>query len=140
LEKNLRRANLMKYLKLYGYDRSKPLDPEISTVEEHDKYMVYKVYYNRWKHRVPAILTVSKMGSKPYPCIVFLHSHGGRKEDVLALAEFTKDYGYAFFSIDAVYHGERREKGKEIYSPNLEELKQNTIETVIDMRRGVDFL
>ena len=131
---------LKKYLELYEYDRSKPLDAEVVKLEDRDKYTVYKVYYNGWKQRVPAILTIPKIGSKPFPCIVFLHGHGGRKEDVLALAEHTKNYGYVFFSIDAVYHGERRVEGKEIYSPDLEELKLNTRETVIDMRRGVDFL
>jgi cephalosporin-C deacetylase-like acetyl esterase len=132
---------LEEYLKIYEYDRSKALNVELSKFSEKANYIAYKVYYDSVGNvRVPAIFTVPKTGEQKHPCIVFLHGYGGRKEDILPIADLFSTEGYAFLSIDAPFHGERREKGKVLYSPNVEELKSNVIQTVLDLRRGVDFL
>jgi len=43
-------------------------------------------------------------------------------------------------AIDAAYHGERKVPGKELYSPNINDTLRGTIQTVIDLRRAVDYL
>ncbi len=133
--------SLGEYLKIYEYDKSRPLNVELSKFSEKANYIAYKVYYSSVEDvRVPALFTVPKMNRQKYPCIVFLHGYGGRKEDVLPLADLFSTEGYAFLSIDAPFHGERVEPGRVLYSPNIEELKSNVIQTIFDLRRGVDFL
>lgn len=135
------RARIEEYIKLYDYDRSIPLNPTISKLIEKDNYIAYKVYYDSINdQRVPAILTICRYGNPPYPCIVFLHGYGGRKEDVIPIADMISDKGFSLFSIDALYHGERSIPGKVLYSPDIDELKTNIIQTIIDLRRAVDFL
>lgn len=129
------------YLGFYEYDRSEPLDLLVLEAWEEKGYVAYKLSYRSvggW--RVPAIITIPKAGEPPYPCIVFLHGYGGRKEDVLPLASIFSTHGYSAFSIDAPFHGERSEPGKVLYSPEPEELKANVVQTVLDLRRGVDVL
>lgn len=128
-------------LSYYEYDRVLPLEAEVSKVGEDELIVVYKVLYTSVNNvRVPALLMLPKTGQPPYPCIVFLHGYGGRKEDALPLARVAAPKGFAVFSIDAVYHGERRAPGKQLYSPDLEESRRGFIQTVLDLRRGVDFL
>ncbi len=129
------------YLKFYEYDRNLPLNAEVSKLRETERFVVYKVYYDSVNaQRVPALFIVPKVGKPPYPCIIFLHGYGGRKEDALTLAEFVCKEGYAILAIDAVYHGERRVEGATLYSTDLERTKRGFIQTVIDLRRAVDFL
>jgi len=71
---------------------------------------------------------------------VFLHGYGGSKEDMLSFAGLIAAEGYAIIAIDAEFHGERREEGKALYSPNLEESRNGIIQTIIDLRRAVDYL
>ncbi|RLE99337.1 MAG: hypothetical protein DRJ57_02460 [Thermoprotei archaeon] len=128
-------------VKYYEYDSSEPLNPEIAKVREEDSFTIYKVYYDSVNNvRVPALLIVPKIGKPPYPCIVFLHGYGGSKEDAILLARVAAPRGYAIFSIDAAYHGERSVPGKELYSKDLEDSRRGIIQTVIDLRRGVDLL
>lgn len=128
-------------LSFYEYDRALPLNPEMVKASEEDYFTIYKVYYTSVNNvRVPALLLIPKVGEPPYPCIVFLHGYGGRKEDAVALARVAAPHGYAVFSIDAVYHGERSVEGKQLYSPDFEDTVRGFIQTVVDLRRGVDFL
>ena len=132
---------MAEYLGLYEYDRSEPLNPVVSKSWESEGYVAYKLYYRSvGGQTVPVVLTIPERGEPPYPCIVFLHGYGGRKEDGLQLANVFSAHGYAVFSIDAPFHGERSEPGKVLYSPDPEELKANVVQTVLDLRRGVDFL
>ncbi|MEM4640709.1 MAG: alpha/beta fold hydrolase [Thermofilum sp.] len=128
-------------LSYYEYDRSIPLEAEVSRLSEEELIVVYKVYYTSVNNvRVPALLILPKVGRPPYPCIVFLHGYGGRKEGAIPLARVAAPLGFAVFSIDAVYHGERSVPGKQLYSPDLEESRKGFIQTVLDLRRGIDFL
>lgn len=127
-----------RFLHLYYYDKGLPLNPERRLLKEGDTYTAYALRYDSVGSRVPAILAVPK-GEGAHPCIVFLHGHGGRKEDGLYVAEVASPRGYAVFSIDAPCHGERGDPG-EYYSPDLEKLKGNFVQTVLDLMRGLDYL
>lgn len=128
-------------LRFYEYDKSAPLNAKLSVVEEREHFTLYKVYYTSVNNvRVPALLIVPRVSRPPYPCVIFLHGYGGRKEDAILLAEVAARFGYAIFSIDAEYHGERRVPGKQLYSPDPEDSRRAIVQTIIDLRRGVDFL
>ncbi len=129
------------YVDLYEYNHLLPLNPDVTLFKETGSYKAYKVYYDSLNgERVPALLIIPKGGNPPYPCIVFLHGYGGKKEDALGLADYVAGEGYAVFSIDAQYHGERKKPGEALYSPDIEKSVKGLMQTVLDLRRGIDFL
>jgi len=124
----------------YMYDKSLPLNAEEEVITDEDSYIVYKVYIDSVnRERVPALLSVPK-GKQKGPCIVFLHGYGGSKEDILSIAGRAASEEYALIAIDAEFHGERQEEGKALYSPNLDESRNGIIQTIIDLRRAVDYV
>jgi len=128
------------YLDLYSYDKRMPLNAVEELVREGDRYVVYKVYFDSVNgERVPALLILPKVKGK-VPCIVFLHGYGGSKEDILPLTDLAASEEYALIAIDAEYHGERKEEGKALYSTNIEDSVKSIIQTVIDLRRAVDYI
>lgn len=127
-------------LRFYEYDRSLPLNVEESLLKDGEKCRIFKVYFDSVNgERVPAVISIPK-GEGRFPCIVFLHGYGGSKEDAIPAAELMAGEGYAIISIDAEFHGERRENGKALYSTNLNESRRGIIQTIIDLRRAVDYL
>ncbi|MEM2216770.1 MAG: alpha/beta fold hydrolase [Thermofilaceae archaeon] len=127
-----------RFLNLYCYNKELPLNPEKELLKEEDKYIAYMLRYDSIGTRVPALLALPR-GEGPHPCLVFLHGHGGRKEDGLYVAEAVSPRGYAVFSIDAPCHGERGDPS-EYFNPDLEKLKGNFIQTVLDLMRGLDYI
>ncbi len=104
--------NLTDFSKWYGYDEDHPLNVVEITIKESSGHKVLKVYLDSANgERVPGLVSIPRGYSK-VPCIVFLHGYGGKKEAILAVAEFIAGEGYAIMSIDAEYHGERREGGR----------------------------
>lgn len=117
-----------------------PLNAHEEVIENKSGYLIIKVYFDSVNgERVPGLLLLPKRREK-VPCIIFLHGYGGSKDDVRGAAEFVSGEGYAIMAIDAEYHGERKEAGKELYSPNITDSIRGIIQTVIDLRRAVDYL
>lgn len=128
------------YSNLYSYDKSMPLNTVEKLLREGDNYVIYKVYFDSVnRERVPALLILPKAEDK-LPCIVFLHGYGGEKEDILPLTDLAVSEGYALIAIDAKYHGERKEEGKALYSTDIEDSVKSIIQTVIDLRKAVDYI
>jgi cephalosporin-C deacetylase-like acetyl esterase len=126
--------------RFYAYDKSLPLNATEELFKELEACKIYKVYFSSANgERVPGLLSVPR-GSGKFPCIIFLHGYGGSKEDMLPASGLIAAEGYAILAIDAEYHGERMEEGKALYSPNLEESRNGIIQTIIDLRRAVDYL
>ncbi len=127
-------------LRYYDYNSSMPLNASETTIVDESAYKVLKVYFDSVNGaRVPALLSLPKKAEK-VPCVVFLHGYGGSKEDILDAAEPIAKEGYAIVAIDAEYHGERSQTGKELYSPNVTETVNGVVQTVIDLRRAVDYV
>jgi len=124
----------------YDYDKSIPLNATEELIRDEGVCKIYRVYFNSVNgERVPSLISTPS-GSGRFPCIVFLHGYGGSKEDILSFAGLIAAEGYAIIAIDAEFHGERREEGKALYSPNLEESRNGIIQTIIDLRRAVDYI
>jgi cephalosporin-C deacetylase-like acetyl esterase len=124
----------------YEYDRTLPLNTYEEIIEEGNKYLLIKVYFDSANNeRVPGLLMLPKRSGK-IPCVIFLHGYGGSKEDILEVIDIVAREGYALMAIDAKYHGERREPGKELYSPDINISVNGIIQTVIDLRRAIDYL
>lgn len=124
----------------YEYDRGLPLNVHEQIIEEKSNYRLIKVYFDSVNgERVPGLMLLPKREDK-IPCIVFLHGYGGSKDDIREAVDLVAGEGYALMAIDAEYHGERRENGKELYSPDVNDSVRGIIQTVIDLRRAIDYL
>jgi len=133
-------VNSQDLLTYYEYDKTLPLNVEEEPVRDEPHYKVLRVYFDSVNdERVPGLLSLPKVQGE-VPCVIFLHGYGGRKEDILEAAELIAKEGYAIVSIDAEYHGERREEGKELYSPNITDSIRGIVQTVIDLRRAIDYV
>jgi cephalosporin-C deacetylase-like acetyl esterase len=134
----------------YDYSPGQPLEATAELVEQ---TLLHRQYHVTFKsihgETVPALLTVP-IGLFPWtkwPCIVYLHGYGMDKEmqgwvaDLLAIIEFLSlEDRYAIMAIDAQYHGEREEYGRDVFSLNFLQDRNALAGTVIDNRRAIDYL
>jgi len=129
----------------YRYDRSLPLEATKLRVAENNLFTRYHVtYLSANGQTVPGFLNIPRSGKPPYPAIIYLHGLGDSKSSdyiELGTAIFTAG-GFAVLTIDIQYHGERRRewarfdlKGERRYTT-----RDAIVQTVIDLRRGIDFL
>ncbi len=133
----------------YQYDKKLALNSEEEKVKETDDFTRYHVTYDSvHDKKVTAILTVPKKGKPPYPVIIFQHGMSESKdnEQVQFGTRILLKEGYAVFSIDADYHGERaKDKNKKyaldmITKAQIYAMRDMFVQTAIDIRRGIDFL
>lgn len=90
--------------------------------------------------RITALLTLPHKPAGPVPCLLLLHGYGDSKEDANLAAMIAARQGWAAFALDAMLCGERAVKGRDIYSPNLYQTRVALIQSIVDWRRGIDYL
>ncbi|MCX7993208.1 MAG: alpha/beta fold hydrolase [Fimbriimonadales bacterium] len=128
---------------IFGYDKTLPLSPQETLAEETAQYQVYKVTYRSARdQRVPAFLILPKnRGEEKLPCVILMHGLGGDKRMFQMLWGPLTQAGYALFAIDAQYHGERRPNDDiPFFGMYPYRARDALIQTVVDLRRGVDYL
>jgi cephalosporin-C deacetylase-like acetyl esterase len=129
---------------LFGYDKSLPLMAEEQADSGGQGYTVTKVnYWSANNQQVPAVFVkpaAAKEGDK-LPCLIIMHGLGQHKTALSILwGPFVKA-GYAIFSIDAQYHGDRKPKVPvDLFGSSPYSSRDMLIQTVIDLRRGIDYL
>ncbi len=133
----------------YQYDKKVPLDAVEENVKENGDFTRYHIIYNSvHDKKVTAILTVPKKVAPPYPVIIYQHGMSESKDNEqiqFGTRMFVKE-GYAVFSIDADYHGERKISDKKDFvvsmlgSAHIFRMRDMFIQTAVDIRRGIDFL
>jgi len=129
------------FLEFYKYDRQLPLNSESKVLEDSAAYTLFKASYDSvHNQRVSALLAIPKLATKPVPCVLFLHGYGGSKEDLKSLIPALVLNGCAGFALDAEYHGERKREGRDIFSPYPYTSRDAMMQTVLDYRRGIDYL
>lgn len=127
---------------LLAYDRALPLNAEVKEKSVEGGVRLLSVSYSSTHgERVPALLALPAEAKSPLPCIVLMHGLGGSKEGMKPFwVELTKA-GYACFAIDAVFHGERpKGPGGQALLLYPYSGRDALAQTVIDLRRGLDFL
>jgi dipeptidyl aminopeptidase/acylaminoacyl peptidase len=131
--------------KSFDYDRAAPLKPTavFQPDLETENVRIQKVtYLGSGGQVVPALLSLPKKKKGRIPCL--LEGHGltlNKEEGFGDNAERYGARGVAVFAIDARYHGERQGAiGGEAAAAKLETTYQLYRLTVIDMRRGLDYL
>jgi len=127
---------------LLAYDRALPLDAEVKEKSLEDGVRLLSVTYSSTHgERVPALLAVPAEAKSPLPCVVLMHGLGGSKDGMKPFwVELTKA-GYACFAIDAKFHGERpKGPGGQALLLYPYSGRDALAQTVVDLRRGLDFL
>jgi cephalosporin-C deacetylase-like acetyl esterase len=129
---------------VFGYDKNLPLSPEESITEENANYICYKVVYRSARdQRVPAffVLPKNRPEGQKLPCVILMHGLGGDKTMLKMLWPMLTNAGYALFAIDAQYHGERKPKDPlPFFGVYPYYSRDALIQTVIDLRRAIDYL
>lgn len=123
-----------------GYNATAPLYAEERSSEERPDYRRIEVVFSSVAdQRVPTILALPKSGDGPFPCIIFLHGIGQKKEFLDDIAKPFVDAGFAFVSYDQYTRGERRLPD----SNGVEELlalRRRAALNVVETRRLIDYL
>lgn len=128
---------------IFGYDKTLPLSPQETSGEETAEYRVIKVTYRSvHDQRVPALLILPKQPREErLPCVILMHGLGGDKRMFQMLWGPLTRAGFALFAIDAQYHGERKPSDDiPFFGMYPYRARDALIQTVIDLRRGVDYL
>lgn len=138
---NAESARVLPYEQLYAYDKELPLNAEVKEQQRGNNYVIYRVQYNSvHDKRVPAWWCVPTTGTPPYPCVIIMHGYGGDKNGLQMLAPAFAMRGISTLAIDAEYHGDRKQPGSDILSPYIYRNRDAFVQTVIDLRRAIDFL
>ncbi len=132
-------------LQWFRYDSSLPLNAVITPLDTLPTARRFLVHFQSVHDQtVPAILALPDQGKAPYPCVLLMHGSGGNKDSsyVKASSIALTQIGCATLSLDAQYCGARRVPGKsgDIFLPNSYTARDAWVQTVIDLRRAVDYL
>lgn len=130
-----------KFLPLYEYDHDLPLNADVSTGDSYANYSSYKIAFDSVNgERVPGVLYLPAGGGKKHPCVIFQHGYSNNKSMGGLFAATLAPEGYAVVAIDAEYHGDRREAGKDILSVDAAADEPAFRQSIIDLRRVIDYL
>ncbi|HEX3126762.1 MAG TPA: prolyl oligopeptidase family serine peptidase, partial [Thermoanaerobaculia bacterium] len=126
-------------LKLFEYDPSAPLDPQVGSSEKKEGYTLQQLTYVSPKGgRVPALLLIPD-GRGPFPGVLLLHGMPGSAEVMLPEAERLARSGAISLAITAPFARSHRigvQQGLNFDEHDRDE----QIQLIIDLRRGVDLL
>lgn len=128
----------------YSYDSDLPLNAKTKELDVNAKRTRYALEYDSvHDQRVTALFSLPKKGTAPYPVILIMHGAGGHKDaDYVRFASETLiGQGFATLTMDAQYRGDRARTGRTgDPNPASYAMRDAWIQTVIDLRRGVDYL
>lgn len=132
-------------LDFYKYDPALPLNAVLAPLDSTDYWTRQSLTYDSvHDQRVTAILALPKNYAAPYPAVILVHGSGGHKDTsyIKAMSTDLCRQGYATLSIDTQYHGGRAKPGRsgEIHMPDSYVMRDAWVQSVIDVRRAVDYL
>ena len=127
--------------RLYDYDRMAPLDVQEVGVETRGGIQVRDITYASPRGgRVTASL-FAPPGKGPFAGMIFMHGGGGVRGQMAPAATMFAKTGAVCLTLDAPYSGGRAIPGQELQDwAHPERTRDGFIQTVVDMRRGVDVL
>ena len=124
----------------FAYDAAAPLEPTETPVERTATYTTTAVTYRTYDGVVPGLL-YTPPGPGPFPCVLAAHGVTSNKGTSTGLRDLIVPAGYAMFTIDARFHGDRGTPQEffdlQHYPGRVRELFQGT---VVDLRRALDYL
>jgi len=145
----------------YDYDAKIPLEARVVALKDKKASVRRKVVFRSARRfLVPGYLEFPKKVEPPYRCVVLMHGWSGSKENWWEKGNYISggeareallDKGYAVFALDAQGHGDRiaendyhvvnlyNEPGAPVRR-NYFTLREVLAQTVVDYRRGLDYL
>ncbi len=128
-----------KLLKLFAYDPATPLDAQAGSSEKRQGYTLQQLTYASPKGgRVPAFLSIPD-GRGPFPGVLLLHGMGGSAQSMLPEAERLARLGAISLAITAP-HARSHRIGVQRGLNFNERDRDEQIQLIVDLRRGVDLL
>ena len=145
----------------YDYDTEIPLEGRVVDLKETGTSARRKVVFRSARSfLVPGYLEFPKEAEPPYPCVLLLHGWSGSKESWWEESNYISGgdarkallgKGYAVFALDAQGHGDRIAENDyhvvNLYNEpgapprkNYFTLREIIVQTVVDYRRGLDYL
>lgn len=127
---------------MFDYDRSLPLDVKEIGVEDRNGVRIHDVSYQSPKRgRVTAYLVVPSGQRRKFAGVLFMHARPGSRRNFLEEALSLAKVGAVSLLIDAPFS--RAGESKREFDPTVTKPEGDRdiyIQTVVDLRRGVDLL
>ena len=134
-------ADVQQYVKTYEYDHAAPLNATETQTGVYPVYTAYHIAFDSTNgERVPGVLYLPKNGAARNPCVIVQHGYGGDKSMGGMFAGTLAPQGFAVIAIDAEYHGERKEPGKDVLATDVENDERAWHQSIQDLSRVVDYL
>jgi dienelactone hydrolase len=145
----------------YDYDATIPLEARVVELTETDTTVRRKVVFRGTRSfLVPGYLEFPKNAEPPYRCVVLCHGWSGGKQNWWEDGNYISggdarkalvEKGYAVFALDAQGHGDRiaendyhvvnlHNEPDAVPRKNYFSLREIVSQTVVDYRRGLDYL
>ncbi len=123
-----------------GYDPDAPLHVQVADKKHEKDFDRVKFYFDGVDGiQVPALMTIPVKGKRPYPCVIFLHGIGQKKEFLDQIAPMFIKAGFAIVTFDQYTRGERKLKDASRWEEALA-LRRRGALTCLETRRLVDYL
>jgi cephalosporin-C deacetylase-like acetyl esterase len=134
-------ASHQELVKLYDYDPKAPLELHEQGIEQRGGLAVRDISYASPKGgRVTAYLIVPP-GAGPFAAVLFMHGGNGNRSSLLPGALNLARNGAVCLLIDSPLNGARAKPGERLADfTKPVQTRDAMIQTVIDLRRGVDLL
>ncbi len=128
-------------LQLFDYDPLASLDVEVVSVSELTSYIHHEITYASPKGgRVPATLLVPNESSGPFAGIILMHCLPGDRTNNASFARGLVATGAVVLAIDAPF-ARPENRNRSNWPLTFDEVdRQEQIQLMIDLRRGVDLL
>lgn len=127
-------------LKLFEYDPKAPLDVQVVSTEKKEGYTLQEVTYASPKGgRVPAVLVIPD-GPGPFAGVLLLHGAPGSARGMLPEAEWLAELGALSLSVGAPFTRGGRAGDRAEMIRFDERDRDDQIQLIVDLRRGVDLL
>jgi len=128
-------------LTLFEYDNTQPLLEDIKLLQDRPQFKQYHLTFSSVNgQRVTALYYEPGNAKKPYPAIICVHGAAGSKEDIQIAYEFFALRGFAVLAVDAALHGERSLESINALRTDWYTLRHIYLQTVLDLRRSLDWL
>lgn len=137
----------------YDYDKAIPLELRVVDTMDTKDYVREKIMFRGHRSQAHGYIAIPKRGTAPYPVVILIHGVTSSKEswweENSTMAQLTQQLltsGYAVMTLDAEYHGERainnafKSPLDIINNEWFTRYRDMIIESVIDYRRGIDYL
>jgi dienelactone hydrolase len=125
--------------RLFDYDRRAPLDVKENGVEDRNGVKVHDITYASPKGGQVSAYLVTPAGKGPFAGLIFMHPDYGARTAFLAEAVLMAEAGAVSLLIDAPFR--RPEPSRRAFDITKPENNRDIfIQTIIDLRRGVDLL